>query len=111
VGAACVGGLLIVFSFSPGMGLALLVLVLVGFCNTFYLMQVSTFLQQKVPDHLRGRVMSLYSLCWNLLPLGGLLAGALAAAADARFAVRFGGAMVAANALLFLASRRLRAIS
>jgi MFS family permease len=111
VGAACVGGLLIVFSFSPGMGLALPVLVLVGFCNTFYLMQVSTFLQQKVPDHLRGRVMSLYSLCWNLLPLGGLLAGALAAAVDARFAVRFGGAMVAANALLLLASRRLRAIS
>ncbi len=111
VGAACVGGLLIAFSFSPGMGLALPVLVLVGFCNTFYLMQVSTFLQQKVPDHLRGRVMSLYSLCWNLLPLGGLLAGALAAAVDARFAVLFGGAMVAANALLLLASRRLRAIS
>ena len=111
VGAACVGGLLIVFSFSPGMGLALPVLVLVGFCNTFYLMQVSTFLQQKVPDYLRGRVMSLYSLCWNLLPLGGLLAGALAAAVDARFAVLFGGAMVAANALLLLASRRLRAIS
>ena len=111
VGAACVGGLLIVFSFSPGMGLALPILVLVGFCNTFYLMQVSTFLQQKVPDHLRGRVMSLYSLCWNLLPLGGLLAGALAAAVDARFAVLFGGAMVAANALLLLASRRLRAIS
>jgi len=111
VGAACVGGLLIVFSFSPGMGLALPVLVLLGFCNAFYLMQVSTFLQQKVPDHLRGRVMSLYSLCWNLLPLGGLLAGALAAAVDARFAVLFGGAMVAANALLLLASRRLRVIS
>src|SRR5438876_894333 len=94
---------------SAGTGLP--VLVLVGFCNTFYLMQVSTFLQQKVPDHLRGRVMSLYSLCWNLLPLGGLIAGALAAAVDARFAVLFGGAMVAANALLLLASRRLRVIS
>ena len=111
VGAMCVGALLIVFSFSPGMWLALPVLVLVGFCNTFYLMQVSTFLQQKVPDHLRGRVMSLYALCWNLLPLGGLLAGVLAAAVNARFAVLFGGAMVAANALLLLASRRLRAIS
>jgi hypothetical protein len=30
---------------------------------------------------------------------------------DARFAVMFGGAMVAANALLLLTSRRLRAIS
>ena len=110
-GAACLGGLLMVFSRSQALWLALPVLVLVGFSNTFYLMQVSTFLQQHVPDHLRGRVMSLYSLCWNLMPLGGLLAGALAAAVDARFAVLFGGAMVAANALLLLTSRRLRAVS
>ena len=74
-------------------------------------MQVSTVLQQRVPDHQRDRVISLYSLCWNLLPLGGLLAGALAAAVGARFAVLFGGAMVAANALLLLTPRRLRAIS
>jgi len=111
VTATALGGLLIVFSRSQAMWLALAVLVLVGFCNTFYLMHVNTYLQQHVPDHLRGRVMSLYSLCWNLLPLGGLLAGALAAAVDARFAVMFGGAMVAANALLLLTSRRLRAIS
>jgi MFS family permease len=110
VAAASLGALLIVFSRSPGMWLAMPVLVLVGFANTFYLMQVSTFLQQKVPDHLRGRVMSLYSLCWNLMPLGGLLAGALAAAVDARFAVLAGGAMVSANALLLLTSRRLRSI-
>jgi MFS family permease len=111
IGAACVGFLLMVFSLSQAMWLALSVLVLVGFSNTFYLMQVSTFLQQHVPDHLRGRVMSIYSLCWNLLPLGGLLAGALAALVDARFAVLFGGAMVAANALLLLTSRRLRTIA
>jgi MFS family permease len=110
VAAASLGALLIVFSRSSGMWLAMPVLVLVGFANTFYLMQVSTFLQQKVPDHLRGRVMSLYSLCWNLMPLGGLLAGALAAAVDARFAVLAGGAVVSANALLLLTSRRLRSI-
>jgi len=110
VTAASLGLELMVFSRSPGMRLALPMLVLVGFSNTFYLMQVSTFLQQEVPDQLRGRVMSLYALCWNLLPLGGLLAGALAAAVDARFAVLFGGAVVAANALLLLTSRRLRAI-
>jgi hypothetical protein len=72
---------------------------------------VSTFLQQQVPDQLRGRVMSLYSLCWNLLPLGGLVAAMLAAAVDARFAVLVGGAMVAANALVLFGSRRLRAIA
>ena len=111
VTATTLGGLLILFSRAHTMALALPVLVLVGFCNTFYLMNVNTYLQQHVPDHLRGRVMSLYSLCWNLLPLGGLLAGALAAAVDARFAIMFGGLMVAANALLLLTSRRLRAIS
>jgi len=109
-GAVGMGLALIIFAVSPAIGLALAMLVLVGFCNTFYLTQVSTFLQQKIPDHLLGRVMSLYSLCWNLLPLGGLLAGVLAAAVDARFAVLLGGAMVAANALLLLTSRRLRAI-
>jgi len=54
--------------------------------------------------------LSLYSLCWNLLPLGGLVSGVLAAAVDARFAILFGGGMVAINALVLLPSRRLRAI-
>jgi MFS family permease len=108
VGAAGMGLGLAVFSQAPGLGLAMPILAAVGFSNTFYLTQVSTHLQQAVPDHLRGRVMSLYALCWNLLPLGGLLGGVLAAAVDARFAVLVGGALVAANALVLLASRRLR---
>jgi MFS family permease len=111
VTAAALGGALMAFSQSPGMGMALAVLLIVGFASTFYLTQVSTFLQEKVPDELRGRVLSLYSLCWNLLPLGGLLAGVLAAAVDGRFAVLVGGAMVAANALMLLTSRRLRAVA
>jgi MFS family permease len=94
------------FVFSCLIGLALLKTV--GFCNTFYLTQINTLLQHNVPDRLRGRVMSLYSLCFNLAPLGGLLAGAMAAAVDARFAVGVGGAIVAANALLLLRSERLR---
>jgi hypothetical protein len=51
-----------------------------------------------------------YSLCWNLPPLGGLIGGVLAAAVDARFAILFGGGMVAINALLLPTSRRLRAL-
>lgn len=54
--------------------------------------------------------MSLYSLCWNRLPLGGRFGGVLAAAVDARFAVLVGRALAAANALALLTSRRLRAI-
>ena len=110
IGAACMGTALVLFARSPGMAVAVPVLLVVGFSNTFYLTQVSTFLQQQVPDHLRGRVMSLYALCWNLLPLGGLIGGVLAAAVDARFAIAVGGVLVAANALLLLFSRRLRAL-
>jgi MFS family permease len=109
--AAGVGLLLMAFSRSPALWVAMPILGLVGLTNSVYLTQVNTLLQQKVPDKLRGRVMSLYALCWNLLPLGGLVAGALAAAVDARFAVLVGGIMVAANALLLLTSRRLRALS
>jgi MFS family permease len=110
VGAIGMGLALMLFSRAPWMGLGMACLVVVGFSNTFYLTQVSTFVQQQVPDQLRGRVMSLYALCWNLLPLGGLVGGALAAAVDARFAVMLGGALVAANALLLLMSRRLRSL-
>ena len=110
LGATCMGLLLMAFSQSPAMWVALPLLALVGFSNTFYLTQVSTFIQQGVPDQLRGRVLSIYSLCWNLLPLGGLVSGVLAAAVDARVAILFGGGMVAINALVLLTSRRLRAI-
>ena len=108
--ATCMGVALMLFSRSPAIGVAIPMLALTGFCSTFYLTHVTMIIQQTVPDHLRGRVLSLYSLCWNLLPLGGLLAGALAAAVDARFAVLVGGVLVAANALLLFTSRRLRAL-
>ncbi len=111
VTAVGMGLALMAFSQSPGMAPALAMLVLVGFANTFYLTQVSTHLQQTVPDRFRGRVLGIYSLCWNMLPLGGLIAGVLAAAVDARFAILCGGAMVATNALALLMSTRLRAIA
>src|SRR3989449_3699158 len=76
VTAVGMGLALMVFSMSPAMGMALSMLVFVGFANTFYLTQVSTFIQSNVPDRLRRRVLSIYALCWNLLPLGGLIGGA-----------------------------------
>ena len=110
VTAVGMGLSLTAFAVSPSMGVAIAMLLLVGFANTFYLTQVSTFIQSNVPDHLRGRVLAVYSLCWNLLPLGGLISGVLAAVFNARVALVVGGVLVAANALLLLTSRRLRAI-
>jgi MFS family permease len=110
-GAVGLGVALMLFSRAPVLAVALPILMAVGFSNTFYLTQINSLLQHNVPDHLRGRVMSLYSLCWNLMPLGGLIAGMLAAAVDARFALLVGGAIVAANALLLLRSARLRRLA
>ena len=106
------GLLLVALSFSPSLALAVAVLALMGYSNTFYLTLVNTVLQQEVPEELRGRVMSIYGLCWNLIPIGGLLGGLLASAVDARFAVLVGGAIVAALCLLLLAfADRLRQLA
>jgi len=110
VGGTAFGILLILFSASRVLALSMVLLALAGCAMIVNNSITNTLLQTAAPDHLRGRVLSLYSLCWNLLPLGGLLAGAMAAAVDARFAVLIGGIMVAANALVLLTSRRLRAI-
>jgi MFS family permease len=109
--AACFGLLLIMFAQSPTLPFAASILLLIGFSNTLYMTQINTLLQEQVPDRIRGRVMSSFTLCYNLVPFGGVLGGALAAAVDARFAVAVGGAMVAATALLLAASSsRLRAV-
>jgi hypothetical protein len=47
-------------------------------------------------------VMSIYGLAWELMPVGGMIAGAIAEFAGARLAVAFGGAMVAGMALVAL---------
>ncbi len=61
---------------------------------------ISTILQVNLPNQLRGRVMSIYGLAWELMPVGGMIAGAIAEFAGARLAVAFGGAMVAGMALI-----------
>lgn len=111
VGGSGFGLGLMVFSQSPSLPVALVVIALAGFSNTFYQTLVMAILQERVPNALRGRVLGIYGLCWNLIPLGGVLAAALAALADARFAVLVGGALVAAMAALMLvANKGLRSI-
>ena len=110
-GGAVFGLALVGFSQAPSLPVALVLLVVMGVANTFYLTLVNIILQEQVPTELRGRVMGIYGLAFNLIPIGGILAGALAAAVDARFAVLVGGLMVAGMALALLAfGKRLRAI-
>ncbi len=71
--------LLLGFAFCKGYASSLLVLVAVGFAVVVQNALANSLLQEHVPDHLRGRVMSLYvSLLLGLMRIGSLLIGWLA---------------------------------
>jgi MFS transporter, DHA1 family, staphyloferrin A biosynthesis exporter len=95
------GGALVLFSLSRSFVLSLLLLVLVGAMQLTYTTTNQTLLQLTIPDELRGRVMGIYMLNQGLLPLGSLLAGALADVAGAPAAVFTMGALLMLLAVAF----------
>jgi MFS family permease len=64
-----------IFSWTTSFPLAILSLVHIGAFQIFYMATTNTMLQVIVPDHLRGRVMSIYALDRGLMPIGALTAG------------------------------------
>ncbi|MDP6560658.1 MAG: MFS transporter, partial [Candidatus Binatia bacterium] len=68
---------------------------------------INTIVQLKLPDELRGRVMGIYGLTWDLMPLGGMIAGAIAEYHGVPVAVLIGGGMVLTMSLV-LRARLLR---
>ncbi|MGH8056895.1 MAG: MFS transporter, partial [Candidatus Entotheonellia bacterium] len=79
--------------------LALAIMFVIGSCNTTYTTSIQSSLQMLVPDGMRGRVMGFYGMTYNISPLGGMLAGALADLISAPFAIAMGGLAVAAFAI------------
>jgi len=70
---------LIGFSQSPWFPLSLVLLALAGFAMILNNASVNALLQARVPDRLRGRVMSVYVFMFiGMTPLGSLQAGAMA---------------------------------
>ena len=94
------GGLLITFAASKSYALSLALAFALGIASQLYMTTISTVLQVNLPNQLRGRVMGIYGLAWELMPVGGMIAGTIAEFAGAPIAVGFGGFMVAAMALL-----------
>lgn len=72
----------------------------------------NTIIQTIVPDRLRGRIMSLYTLVLlGLMPAGGLLMGALASQLTSAHALAIGGAIYGLLVLLaFTFARPLRRV-
>lgn len=99
------GGLgisLILFSFSSNFWLSLLLLLPVGFSMMTQMSSSNTLIQAMVPDELRGRVMSVYSMMFmGMAPLGALFAGSLAGIMGAPYTVALGGAVCILGSLIF----------
>ena len=93
---------LILFSLSTNFWLSLLLLIPVGFSMMTQMSSSNTLIQAMVPDELRGRVMSVYSMMFmGMAPLGALLAGTLAGILGAPYTVALGGAVCILGSLIF----------
>jgi predicted MFS family arabinose efflux permease len=104
--AAAIAGLsLVVLSQSRSFGLSAAALVGIGFGITTQLASTNTLLQIRVPDAVRGRVMSVYAMMFmGVMPIGALVGGAIAERIGAPLTVTAGGACCVLGAALFRAT-------
>ncbi|MBW4699490.1 MAG: MFS transporter [Aphanocapsa lilacina HA4352-LM1] len=88
------------FALSPSYALSLALLVVVGASMVAQVAMTNTLLQTQVPDNLRGRVMSMYSLAiMGFFPIGNLQAGLFAGWVGAPLTLAVGAAAVGLYAL------------
>jgi MFS family permease len=103
-GASLFGGLLIVFALSNSYPLSLGLAFALGLSSQFYVTAINTILQLNLPEKFRGRVMGIYGLTWDLMPVGGMVSGTIAEFAGAPAAVAVGGTLVTGLAIMVMAS-------
>jgi MFS family permease len=97
------GALLIAFSASRNLILSAVLVVPIGFTLMLQLPATNTLLQSMAPDHMRGRVMSFYSMCLiGVSPFGSLIAGWVATLIGAPATLVVGGLACLAAAVVFL---------
>jgi MFS family permease len=86
------GTSLILFGISKHFWLSVVLLVPVGYSMMVQMASSNTLIQSMVPDRLRGRVMSVYSMMFmGMAPIGALGAGVVASHLGAPLAVSIGG--------------------
>ena len=88
------GFTLIAFAFSKWYMVSAAVLVLLGFTMMMQMTASNTLIQSMVPDRLRGRVMSVYSMMFmGMAPIGSYSAGVAAHRVGAPLTLAVGGAL------------------
>ncbi|MFH1336387.1 MAG: MFS transporter [Candidatus Zixiibacteriota bacterium] len=94
---------LMLFSFSKNLFFSLLFLIGTGWGMISIIATCNTLLQEIIPDELRGRVLSFYTMMFmGTMPIGSFLAGSLAQGLGAIWTVRIGSVLcVVVSLLLF----------
>jgi MFS family permease len=102
ISAALFGLGLIAFGLSRYLSLSLFLMLIVGFGMMQGMAASNTVIQTLVPEDMRGRVMSYYTMAFvGMAPFGSLLAGALAHRFGAPRAVMITGAFCVAGSIWF----------
>ena len=92
---------LVLFSYSRSLRLSMALLVVAGFGIMLNMAMTNTMIQVSAPDHLRGRIVSAYTLMFlGMAPIGSLLAGTMAHYFGAPVAVRIGAIICGVTALI-----------
>ena len=112
VAAMVSAGAILAFSFSRSPVLSNILLVFAGWGMITQLSMVNTLIQTDVPDELRGRVMSLYSLVFiGFIPVGNLIVGTMAHYLGTPHAVALGAcACLVTYTLLFSIKKELLSV-
>ncbi|HVN77596.1 MAG TPA: MFS transporter [Terriglobia bacterium] len=99
---------LILFAYSRVFWLSALILIPTGYALMVQMGSTNTLVQSMTPDHMRGRVMAIYSMMFmGMAPFGALLAGGAAHPFGAPVTVAAGGLLCIAGAIVY--SRQLPA--
>jgi MFS family permease len=103
---------LILFSFVRSTPVALLLLVGAGWAFMALFNMLNALIQSTVPDDLRARVLSIYSLSFfGLMPIGSLIAGEVASLVSEPFTVLVSGVLLVLFALgLWIRAPQIRAL-
>jgi len=100
VGSMVFAGAVIAFAFARSFYVSIGFLFIGGLANTIFFVVAMTVLQLRVPEHMRGRVMGIYTITFSFIPLGGVMGGVIASIYDERIAVALGAVILASIFLL-----------
>ncbi len=102
----------ITFSWMPSYEMGMSAMFFIGLFALIALASINAWLQKEAPDHVRGRVMSLYTMMFfGVAPFGSLIGGFAAGRIGAPTTLSIGGSLGILAALWFIWSSSRRVIT